>query len=105
MRLLLAALAVVVLSGCTPEQVIRVIFHEEPDRAVDVATCESGLDPAAVSPDGSNHGLFQINNVHRSVFEQRIGHPWSERYDPVVNTAYAHWLYLDQGWRPWTCAR
>lgn len=104
MRRLAALVAALLLAACSPEEVIRVIFAEDPDTAVAVATCESGLDPTAVSPDGANHGLFQINNVHRRAFEARIGHPWSERYDPVVNTAYALWLWHDQGWRPWACA-
>lgn len=88
------------LSACSPQEVIGVIFAEHSDDAVAVARCESGLDPAAVSPGGGNHGLFQINNVHRRRWES-FGWSWGDRYDPILNTAYAKMLFDEQGWRPW----
>lgn len=69
-----------------------------------IAQCESGLNPAAVSPGGGNHGLFQINNVHRGTFESVTGAPWSAVYDAETNTIFARWLYGQQGWGPWACA-
>lgn len=102
-RILAAALGVLALGACTPQQYIAQIFGPKSGEATAVATCESGLDPAAVSPGGGNHGLFQINNVHRGNFEQVTGQPWSAVYHPMYNTEYAKWLYDQQGWRPWTC--
>lgn len=104
-RPLVAFLAplVLVFTACTPAELIRIRFGAEGERAVGVATCESGLDPAARSTDGSNHGLFQINNVHRSRWPEVTGLGWEARYDPVANIDFAHALWSEQGWRPWTC--
>lgn len=54
---------------------------------------ESGGDPDAVSPDGENLGLFQLNRVHGG----------DELLDPATNVAVAYQLWLDQGWAPWSC--
>lgn len=103
-RLAGATALVVGLGACTPEWYIDSIFGAQAGAARSVAWCESTMNPAAVSPGGGNHGLFQINNVHRASFEQVTGQPWSMRYDAYQNTFFAKWLY-DQsgGWRPWTC--
>jgi hypothetical protein len=73
-------------------------------KASDVVWCESRRDPNAVSPGGGNHGLFQINNVHRSSFEQVTGVAFEDGvYDPDLNSRFARWLYDQQGWEPWAC--
>lgn len=87
----------------TPEQIIRNTFGSAGGAAVSVARCESGLNPRAVSPGGGNHGLFQINSVHRGSFERVTRQPWSQVYSAIHNTTFAKWLYDQQGWRPWTC--
>jgi hypothetical protein len=102
-RGLLAALGVAALGACTPQAYIEQVFGPASGEATRVAQCESGLNPEARSAGGGNHGLFQINNVHRGTFEQVTGQPWSEVYHPYFNTAFAKWLYDQQGWRPWTC--
>jgi len=102
-RAVLAGLGVVALGACTPQAYISQVFGAKAGEATRVATCESGLDPAAVSPGGGNHGLFQINNVHAATFERVTGQDWSARYHPYFNTMFAKWLYDQQGWRPWTC--
>jgi len=73
-------------------------------KAVRVAKCESGLDADAVSPGGANHGLFQINNVHKAAV-QRMGYSWSQIYDPYVNAKVARYIYNSAGgsWSPWGC--
>lgn len=92
------------LGACTPEFWIEDVFGpERAGEAIAVATCESGLNPDAVSPGGGNHGLFQINNIHRANFEAVTGRPWDERYNPKWNTVYAKHLYDSSGWGPWTC--
>jgi hypothetical protein len=59
--------------------------------ALAVARCESGLDPGAVSPDGQNIGVFQVNVIHG----------WHPGLAENVAKAYA--IYVDQGWGPWSC--
>jgi hypothetical protein len=61
------------------------------------------MNPSAVSPGGGNHGLFQINNVHRSSFEAVTGRPWSDVYDADANAQFARHLYNGSGWHPWAC--
>ena len=68
----------------------------EVSTACAVMMCESQGNPNAISPT-NDHGLFQINVVHRNSFD------WSRRYDPHVNTAYAASLWGRKGWQPWTC--
>ena len=102
-RIVAAALGVLALGACSPQAYINQVFGDRAGEATRVATCESTMNPTAVSPGGGNHGLFQINNVHRSTFERVTGQPWSAVYDPYWNSVFAKWLYDQQGWRPWTC--
>ncbi len=106
--LLTASVGLVAMSGCTNEELARAaigrFFHEKNvGKAMDVVECESNFDPNAVSPDNQNHGLFQINNVHRTSFARVTGQSWAMRYDAFWNTLFAKWLYDQSGWRPWTC--
>lgn len=89
-------------SACTPQGYINMIFGDSQHSATRIAHCESKLDPGARSAT-NDHGLFQINIVHRGQFEQVTGQPWSSVYDPFWNSVYAKWLYDQQGWSPWTC--
>ena len=111
-RTLLAALCsiglVAGLAGCTDEEIARDAItkyfpQRQVEKAMDVAECESNYDPEAVSPDGKNHGLFQINNVHRPLVRS-MGYRWRQIYDPYVNTHVARRLWNESRWRPWTCA-
>lgn len=86
------------------DEIIQRYFGAEAPKARQVARCESGMNPRAVSPGGGNHGLFQINNVHQGTFESVTGAPWSAVYDAEMNTRFAHWLWSQQGWGPWACA-
>lgn len=78
-------------------------FPEEPARALRIARCESGLDPTAVSPDGANWGLLQINVVHRAR-AARMGYAWAQMLDAGPNLAVARAIYDEQGFEPWACA-
>lgn len=73
-------------------------------KAKRVAQCESGLNPNAVSPGGANHGLFQINSVHKPTV-QAMGYSWSQIYDPYVNSKVARHIFDSAGgsWSPWGC--
>ena len=100
-----ALLALAVVGGaaaCTPQQQIANIFGERYGEAERVAWCESKLDPGAVSAT-NDHGLFQINAIHRDEFVQVTGQPWEKVYAPFWNTVDAKHLYDTQGWQPWTC--
>lgn len=112
MKRTLAALGVVLaltigLSACNPRTAVNdAIARHFPGtltaKATRVARCESGLNPRAVSRT-NDHGLFQINYVHRRTVE-RLGYRWSQIYDPYVNSRVARHIYNQAGgWRPWSC--
>jgi hypothetical protein len=86
------------------EAAIATHFGPIADQASRVADCESSLDATAISPGGSNWGLFQINTVHRADFESVTGHPWAHVLNADLNAMYAKHLYDSEGWRPWACA-
>jgi hypothetical protein len=102
-RLLAAAAGVLALGACTPQAYINQVFGEHAGEATRVANCESRMDPSARSRGGGNHGLFQINNVHRRTFSEVTGQPWEAVYHPYFNTVFARWLYDQAGWGPWAC--
>ena len=108
-RLLALVACTLALAGCDLRTSIDLIFHRHGPEVIDeahrVVHCESRGDPNAVSPGGGNHGAWQINTVHRRSFERVTGQPFHDGvYDPWWSTYFAHWLYEQQGWRPWTCA-
>lgn len=98
------------VSACTPRQVAETAIQQAfPDQAqydvaVQIAQCESAMQPGAVSPGGANVGLFQINAVHKA-WVQSLGYSWNDLTDPFVNAKIARMLYDQAGWRPWhgTC--
>ena len=63
------------------------------DEALAVLWCESRGDPSAVSPDGQNIGLFQLNLIHGY-------YPGPEEN---VAKAYAIWLDYGGHWTAWAC--
>ena len=100
----LFVLAVLAGAACTPQDYIATYFGFQAGNATKIAHCESNMNPSAVSPT-NDHGLFQINAVHRADFERVTGKPWiTHRYYPIWNVYYASWLYKQQGWAPWTCS-
>jgi soluble lytic murein transglycosylase-like protein len=64
-----------------------------------VAYCESRFDPAAVSPDGANFGVMQVNKIHAA----KVGGDLALLLEPKINLEVAHQIWLDQGWKPWSC--
>jgi hypothetical protein len=72
--------------------------------ALAVAWCESNHRPNAVSPDGANIGLFQVNVIHKG----RVNATTTELaaillLDPETNVRVAYAIWADQGWGPWSC--
>ena len=96
------------LAACDEQTSVRTAiqqnFGSQYDKAVRVADCESGLNPRAVSPGGGNHGLFQINTVHKPMV-QGMGYSWTQIYDPYVNARVAKRIFDSAGgsWSPWGC--
>lgn len=85
-------------------QLIKKTFPEDPNGAVAIAKCESGLKPTAHNPTNTNgtvdSGLFQINSTHFPRME-RMG---LDVWNPEHNVQFARMLYDESGWRPWVCA-
>jgi len=85
----------------TREQVveeIRRVFHEEPELALAIFKCESGLVPTAENwnTNGSvDRGITQLNSVHDL--------SGVDVWDPKENLAFARKLYDERGWQPWYC--
>lgn len=110
MRAVAALVAVLVFTACTPDDAIRLTFGNPEAggspaleaQAHRVVGCESEHTPTAVSPT-NDHGLFQVNAIHRRRFRQVTGQPWSAVYDPFWNAVFAKRLHDERGWGPWTC--
>jgi len=77
------------------KQEILKVFPDAPIM-VEVARCESNLDPKA-DRKGIDGGLFQINQIHSRELE-KFG---LDRYDLHDNLAYARMLYDQSGLGPW----
>ena len=59
--------------------------------------------------NGHDHGVAQINVIHRSYVEQLFAGPMEESMsDPTLNLRYAYILYSERenagkcGWKPWS---
>lgn len=84
------------------QQLICTTFGDACHSAVTVARCESTFHPDAIN--GPNRGVFQINQVHADQWAAVTGVDyWSSWMDPAINIAFAHWLYEQSGWGPWSC--
>ena len=84
------------------EATITEVFGVHASSAIGVARCESHLNPAAISRNGGNWGLFQINKVHASRVA-RMGFQWEDLLDARVNALVAKSIFDEQGWAPWAC--
>ena len=74
--------------------------------AIAVATCESNMNPRAVSPPNTNgttdRGLFQVNDVWREAWSEQM---WSRILTAEINIIMAHhaWKVGKRSWMYWTC--
>lgn len=73
------------------------------DKALDIAECESNLDPDAWNPAGYG-GLFQHAAVAWSTRAESAGWPGASIFNPQANTAVSAWLAYKDGWWHWGCA-
>lgn len=82
------------LNAASTEDLIREVFKEEGDKAIQVARCESELKTDARR--GQFLGLFQMGANERA----RYGHG----QDAPAQIEAAYQLFMARGWQPWTCA-
>lgn len=73
---------------------------EQVNNAVAIAQCESGFETGAWAIElEDSRGLWQLN---------LDAHPaWAlwNLFDPLNNAYFAHQLWSQQGWSPWSCAK
>jgi len=84
------------------------VFGADAPTAVQIATCESGLNPNAYNPTsiGGSHaaGLFQI--LYPSTwYTTPQGQAGLSPYDAMANIQAAHSIFVRDGysWREWVC--
>jgi len=79
---------------------INEIFGAYGSGAINVARCESGLNPSAYNPSGAS-GLFQIMPSTWA----RTSQAGSSPYNAQANAIAAHEIFVRDGysWREWTC--
>jgi len=81
------------------EKEIRDTFSEDPETAVKVAKCESGLKANAKGPT-QDAGIFQI---HLPSHQKTLDSLGIDVWDVKDNIEFAHRLYQQSGWNPWVC--
>jgi hypothetical protein len=101
-RIAAVQIVAVVPAPGSVEAVITEIFGGNARSAIGVARCESHLNPGAISRNGANWGLFQINKAHRGRVAA-MGYQWEDLLDARVNALVAKSIFDEQGWRPWAC--
>jgi hypothetical protein len=73
------------------------------ETALAVFWCESRFEAGAISKDGRNVGIAQTNVVHAWRYEAHGWSFWPDALDARKNLQVAYELYLEAGWRPWSC--
>ena len=81
-------------------------FRWDCEEAIAVATCESNMNPRAVSPPNTNgtidRGLFQVNDVWKDAWAPEV---WDRIFVARTNIgmAYHAWKVGGNSWKYWTC--
>jgi len=88
------------VTGGNVSSMIYQIFGANGQAAINVAQCESGLNPGAYNPSGAS-GLFQIMPGTWAGTSQAGLSP----YNAQANAIAAHEIFVRDGysWREWTC--
>lgn len=84
------------------EAMIEQVFGPYAQGAINVARCESGLNPNAYNPSSNAAGLFQI--LYPSTWDT-TPEAGSSPYNAMANILAAHYIFVRDGysWREWTC--
>ena len=111
---IVAAVAVfgLVSAACTPQQIaessVSKYFGSTYSACADkIVARESNYQADALSSDGKNIGLFQINSVHTAWIKSNYGYTFSSLTDPDKNAQVAKGLsdaalsYYGDRWQPW----
>ena len=87
-------------TGGSVPAIINQVFGAYAPAAMNVARCESGLNPGAYNPSGAS-GLFQIMPGTWAGTSQAGSSP----YNAYANAVAAHEIFVRDGysWREWTC--
>ena len=73
------------------------------EQALQVARCESGSDYIAGANSSGHICTYQISwHFHHKRFEAH-GWGYEDAFVPERNIQVAHEIWLEQGWRPWSC--
>jgi len=88
------------LTGGSIPAIINQVFGAYAPAAMNVARCESGLNPGAYNPSGAS-GLFQIMPGTWAGTSQAGSSP----YNAYANAVAAHEIFVRDGysWREWVC--
>ncbi len=73
-----------------------------PEKAIQVARCESGFDPFAYG--NGNAGVFQQRLVYWPERARRFGVPGFSAYNGRANVIVSVRMAHNVGWAPWSCA-
>lgn len=95
LRQVLRAQEIRKLRAAPPRTAICGVFRDNCRDAVDVAWCESRLEPSA--QNGQYLGLFQMGTLAR----ERFGHgpsAWEQ-----AAAAHRYFVYAGSNWSPWSC--
>ena len=85
------------------KEIIKETFPEQPQLALAVFSCESGLNPKAVGPT-NDYGLAQIHSPSWDKRAKALGYH-NYKTDVKENLAMARHIYNDAGktFNPWVC--
>ena len=87
---------------------IQETFPEDPDTAVAIAKCESGLDAKIQSYHQLSYGreesfgVFQIHSPHWNDKALELGYT-NYKTDVEDNLLMARYIYEQMGWSAWSC--
>jgi hypothetical protein len=106
------ALLALVPTACTPEDIATIAINNHFDTAQQacakkIVARESNYIADAVSPDGKNIGLFQINAVHTAWIKANYGYAFADLPNADKNAEVARGLsdaalsYYGDRWQPW----
>jgi len=80
------------------------IYKVDPKYAIDIAKCESMLNPTAVGDGGLAYGVFQFHKPTFEMFAKKIGESL-DYYKTEDNIKLAVWAFANDREFHWTCAR